>query len=336
MLLAHLNWSSFFEGRSMLLTWVLLLIANTAHAVDGVVEINQTCAENSGCTSSDAAGFPVTITEPGSYRLTGNLMLTGADDKAIEISAAHVTVDLNGFSIIGPAVCTGEPVSSCENQGTGAGISALNNPLYHHITILNGDIRGAGGSAISMSGVLAVHVENVRAVSNGDYGFRVGLQAVINGCVAESNGSIGIGASTRARILNSTAVFNNGIGINAASYSLIQDSAAITNDSIGVGCVESCVIDTVVSRGNGMSGISASHATVVQNSTVTDNMGAGITCGTGCLVRSNVSSGNSGSQILISGESAYVGNVLTGEGAVIGAGAVEIGLNLCNGNTMCP
>jgi len=48
----------------------------------------------------DAAGFPVTISEVGSYRLTGNLSIGSTD--AIEITADNVTLDLNGFLIIGP------------------------------------------------------------------------------------------------------------------------------------------------------------------------------------------------------------------------------------------
>jgi len=37
------------------------LHAGTAAAVDGVLEINQTCAALSGCFPGDTAGFPVTI-----------------------------------------------------------------------------------------------------------------------------------------------------------------------------------------------------------------------------------------------------------------------------------
>ena len=39
-------------------------------ATDGAVELNQTCAVQTGCLADDAAGFPVTIATPGSYRLT--------------------------------------------------------------------------------------------------------------------------------------------------------------------------------------------------------------------------------------------------------------------------
>ena len=38
-----------------------LALAPMAYAVDGVLEINQTCAVNTGCFAGDAAAFPVTI-----------------------------------------------------------------------------------------------------------------------------------------------------------------------------------------------------------------------------------------------------------------------------------
>ncbi len=44
----------------------LLAISGPAHAVDGVLEINQACAVNAGCFAGDTAGFPVTITGAGS------------------------------------------------------------------------------------------------------------------------------------------------------------------------------------------------------------------------------------------------------------------------------
>ena len=63
---------------------LVLLSASPALAVDGVLEINQVCADKTGCFSGDAAGFPVTIGTAGSYRLTGNL-----DSKCAAPSAAR-------------------------------------------------------------------------------------------------------------------------------------------------------------------------------------------------------------------------------------------------------
>src|SRR5436190_10630805 len=91
------------------------------YAVDGIVLIDQNRALAGGVTPGDAPGFPVTISLAGSYRLSGNLTVPDANTTAINITADNVTIDLNGFSIIGPVVCTpiGTPVTSCSPSGSG-------------------------------------------------------------------------------------------------------------------------------------------------------------------------------------------------------------------------
>ncbi len=82
-----------------LIALLLLALAGPALAVDGVIEINQTCAVNTGCSVGDSAGLPVSITNPGSYRLTSNLTTGSKQVTAILITTSDVTVDLNGFTI---------------------------------------------------------------------------------------------------------------------------------------------------------------------------------------------------------------------------------------------
>lgn len=78
----------------------LALVPLTVSAVDGVVLIDQNKALAGGITPGDAPGFPVTIGRAGSYRLAGNLTLPASAD-GIVIAESGVTLDLNGFSIIG-------------------------------------------------------------------------------------------------------------------------------------------------------------------------------------------------------------------------------------------
>lgn len=68
--------------RLCLLSLLTLIVtfATPAFAVDGVLEINQTCAVQTGCFSGDTPGFPVTINATGSYRLTSNLNHGGDED----------------------------------------------------------------------------------------------------------------------------------------------------------------------------------------------------------------------------------------------------------------
>ncbi len=73
--------------------FTLALVPVCAFAVDGVVLINQS-------TVMAAGGFPYTISQPGSYKLSGNLTAP-ANTRGIVISASNVTLDLNGFTLEG-------------------------------------------------------------------------------------------------------------------------------------------------------------------------------------------------------------------------------------------
>ena len=91
-----------------------------------VVVITQAKALAGDVTPGDAPGFPVSITRPGSYRLTTNLRTpTGP---AIEIVADNVTLNLNGFSIIGSNIWP-----------SGAGITGNDRK---HVRIHNGSVVG--------------------------------------------------------------------------------------------------------------------------------------------------------------------------------------------------
>ena len=85
---------------SLLLFAGLVFSSNAVFAA--VVMIDQRTALAGKVTAGDAAGFPVTISESGSYRLNSNLVVTSPATTVIEITANDVTLDLAGFSIIGP------------------------------------------------------------------------------------------------------------------------------------------------------------------------------------------------------------------------------------------
>lgn len=46
--------------------------------------------------------LPFTISQPGSYYLTGDLTPLSSGSNGVEINSDHVTLDLNGFAIHGP------------------------------------------------------------------------------------------------------------------------------------------------------------------------------------------------------------------------------------------
>ncbi len=54
----------------------------------------------SGRFTGDAAGYPVTITAPGSYLLTSNLVVPDENTDAIAVSSSGISIDLSGFAIV--------------------------------------------------------------------------------------------------------------------------------------------------------------------------------------------------------------------------------------------
>src|SRR5579871_4839018 len=76
------------------LAWgcILTVIPSSLFAVDGVVLIDQSHALAGNITPGDAPGFPVTISQSGSYRLSGNLIVPDANTTAILITADFVTL----------------------------------------------------------------------------------------------------------------------------------------------------------------------------------------------------------------------------------------------------
>ena len=108
------------------------LFATNTVAVDGVILIDQNKALAGNVTPGDTAGFPVTISQPGSYRLSSNLTVPSGQS-AITITVPNVTIDLNGFSMTTPAQPSGGGASSIIYSGT---------VPPRHISIANGFIDG--------------------------------------------------------------------------------------------------------------------------------------------------------------------------------------------------
>jgi len=109
-----MNPSKHFPRSSLALALLCVLAAPSVAGPPGgsnkgssasVILIDQAKAEAGGVTSGDAAGFPVTLSQPGNYRLTSNLTVADANVSAIQITADGVTLELNGHTLQGPVVC---------------------------------------------------------------------------------------------------------------------------------------------------------------------------------------------------------------------------------------
>jgi parallel beta-helix repeat protein len=263
----------------------------------GVVLINQNRALAGGVSPGDTPGFPVTISQPGSYRLSGNLSPSGATD-AIVITTNDVTLDLNGFTILGVA-------------GSGRGVNAQGRS---RIIVTNGIVRGMGSDGLVVGD--DSRVERVHAIGNGGDGIQTNDAGTVTGNTARDNGGAGIQVNDGGTVIGNTALGNGDIGIRAGG--LASGGSTVTGNT---------------TFGNGSTGILAGDGSTVTGNTARDNGGAGIIVGGG-TVSGNTAFGNDGTGILaggtVSGNTAF-GNdgdgIQAGDGSTVSGNAVRANVN---------
>lgn len=174
------------------------------NGANAVIEITQERALAGNVTPGDAPGFPVTLSQRGSYRLNGNLTLP-ANQSGIHITAADVTLDFNGFSMLGPAQCSGMPVSCNGSLGTGVIVQAGRSG----ITVANGTIRGMGGGGMSIA---AGRVERMQIVRNRE-GIALGRGIAANN-VVEDNTYRGLSIEDGGLATGNTVLGNGYLGMH--------------------------------------------------------------------------------------------------------------------------
>jgi hypothetical protein len=180
------------------------------------------------------------ISNPGSYYLGDNL--TGASGRhTIEVEADNVTIDLNGFSIVGVA----------------GSLDGINVPASRrNLVVRDGTIRSHGGSGIfasnapnsilsnliladnTLDGLSAgrnAQVSHVSCLDNARHGFaldsangsimtncisagntigykNIGSDCIVRDCLARSNRSDGFEVNAATRVVNCSSIANTGWG----------------------------------------------------------------------------------------------------------------------------
>ena len=189
--------------RAALLLLILCLVVPAVHASDGVFEINADCSVF-GCFDGDTGGLPVTIANPGSYRLTGNLTTSSVNQTLIEVTTDDVNIDLNGFSLLGPVTCSGGTLV-CSSSGSGVGIDA---DTRTNIRVRNGTISGMGNTGLIVG--RGAYIESLTVSENSDSGIEAFAPgSTLHRITARENGNDGIGLGFGASYLMDSTVFNN-------------------------------------------------------------------------------------------------------------------------------
>ena len=222
-----------YRNVTLLLT-ALLGLASPVLAVDGVIEINQTRALAGGVTASDTEGFPVTIDAPGSYRLTGNLEVAATAVHAVEITADNVTLDLNGFAIVGP--------------GSGSGSGVVGGSPRENITVVNGTVRDMGASGVYLGD--RARVERVRTLNNGGTGIYAWNDSTVSGNTAYNNTGDGIYASNGSTVTGNTANSNGDDGIRGGFGITVTGNTVYNNGGDGISTVSGSTVTGNTARNN--------------------------------------------------------------------------------------
>jgi hypothetical protein len=209
--------------RYLRLTAIILAcisgFTTSAFAVDGVVLIDQTRALAGNVTPGDTPGFPVTLSLPGSYRLSGNLTVPADVNSGIVIAADNVTLDLNGFQLAG-------------STGTGGGIVDLG--FRRGIVVRNGSVTNFG-SGVFLDASTGTEVSQVRAFGNTGLGIHPGFNSIVTDSVASDN-LIGIFASGIGVARGNTVFRNRNAGMQLGGGTVSNNTAFLNETGISVFC----------------------------------------------------------------------------------------------------
>lgn len=252
------------------------------------------------------------ITQPGSYYLTANV--TGVNAKhGIEIAASGVTLDLNGFDLVGVA-----------GSLDGVVVTPLN---LVNINVRNGSVRSWGGSGINLldASTSAANVADIVATQNVSAGIRMGFGGTITRCTCFNNPGVGIAGAAGTVITECAAYVNGSHGITTGSGCTISRCTVRSNQGDGINVFNQCLVlnNDCSLNGSGAGDGAGIHVTT----SGTDNRIEGNNCtgadrgidvdAAGNIIVRNTCSGNTNNWDVVTGNVILVVNATTA-GAVSG------------------
>jgi hypothetical protein len=254
-----------------------------APTMKNLQQVEPRTAINAANTPGD--GFSqFVISQPGSYYLTNNIAGV-AGLNGIRIASVNVTLDLNGFSLIGI-------------PSSGDGIFMSN--FFDNVVIRNGTIRGWGGSGINAS-VDSGRIEGITSSFNLGWGIsNTGAGTFtthIVGCEALSNTQGGIRGGQVSRIEGCISSLNQGPGISVLSRSMVRD-CLVSQNADGIVATGSCHVVGCNSASNASSTIESagirvqSGGAVVEGNTVSGNEVGIFSNGVRHVIRDNIVQNN--------------------------------------------
>lgn len=276
----------------------------SADPLRGPIAIDERAVARGRITPGDEPGFPATLSQPGSYRLAGNLLIGDLDGTAIEITSDEVTLDLGGFEILGP--CRSLEPGPCLGEA-----QAVDASSRRRVVVRGGTVSHFPGGAI-VAGDEA-RVDELRLYRNED-AVRLGAHALVRNCELTQN-------------RGSSVVVSSGI---VEGNVLVSNNPKTPDVPAGsfrdILCDSPCVIRSNTSRGISGSGVISGNNVIVDEIHMP---GGGLVLGN--TVSESLSTGIRGS----AGRTGYRENLVHGSKGAAVIDAVDLGGNVCDGAS-CP
>lgn len=264
--------------------------------------------------------LPFNITQPGSYVLISNLTGSPGQD-GIRISASNVTIDLNGFALLGVPGSLNAIVAVDPGGGD----------LRKSIRITNGAISGWDGAAIDIGYSSNSQIDHIRAYQNGT-GIYANYCTTVADCVSEGNSFVGISVGNVSSVTRCTALYSGGGGgINVGDVSTVSFCAAQSNNGGGIrvgngSSVEFCVVrNNFVGKGNAP-GIACGDSCTITGCSSEINTSNGYDLGSRCTVAGSTAAGNGGAGVYGFDDITVTNSTLSGNswiGVYINGGTVS-------------
>ena len=217
------------------------------------------------------SSLPYAITNPGSYYfITNGVGISGSH--GITISANNVTIDLNGFALLGVT-------------GALSGVFVTGN--YTNITVRNGSVNGWPGNGLDAYTVAYPRnlvFEHLTVAGNGGIGMYTEAQSTIRDCVVIRNGNSGIYIQGGI-VKDCQSSSNSAEGISTGPGTLVNGCVTWSNATVGIRLNDGSTANGCVVTGSGSDGIRAGADAILLACVARGNAGTGVVATTGCLMK---------------------------------------------------
>ncbi|HKQ48910.1 MAG TPA: right-handed parallel beta-helix repeat-containing protein [Phycisphaerae bacterium] len=236
-------------------------VGPVAPTMKTLAEVEPRIAINATNTPGDADSL-FNISQRGSYYLTGNI--TGVAGKhGIEIAAGGVTLDLNGFDLVGVA-----------GMGPFDGVSVTVVGLTN-VAVVNGSVRNWGHTGIDIFLASNSRVADVLASGNAGNGISAGSVCTVTNCSAYLNTGHGFITGNGCTVSNCSAYTNTGNGISTNGGCTVSNCSVFLNTASGITTSSGCTVADCIARANTLDGIVCGSACVIRGNTCSSNGSGG-------------------------------------------------------------